>query len=162
MQREMLKSTYETQNCSIASALEVIGERWTLLVIRELFLGTRRFDDFQRNLGIARNVLQARLERLAEEGVVSRTPYQERPARYEYRLTDKGIDLWPVLQTMRLWGDKHTPGEPPVLVRHRECGGVVDERLSCDRCGAPLGPRDVFATRGPGAGPQQDRLPAVA
>jgi DNA-binding HxlR family transcriptional regulator len=160
--RGVLKSTYEGQNCSVAAALEVIGERWTLLVVRDLFLGTRRFDEFQRNLGIARNVLQARLTRLVDAGIVTRTPYQERPLRHEYRLTEKGLDLWPVLHALRSWGDRHTEGEPPVIVRHRGCGGAMDDRRTCEACGAVLGPADVVATRGPGAGLQQDRLPSAA
>ena len=85
------------QNCSIARALEVLGDRWTLLVIRDAFLGVRRFDDFQRDLGVARNVLTDRLDRLVEEGVLERVRYQERPERFEYRLTEKGRDLWPVI-----------------------------------------------------------------
>jgi DNA-binding HxlR family transcriptional regulator len=158
----VLKSTYEGQVCSIAGALEIIGERWTLLVIREAFLGTRRFDEFQRELGIARNVLQARLSRLVDEGVLERVRYQERPERFEYRLTDKGLDLWPVLHALMLWGDRHRGSEPPVVIRHRDCGGAVDDRRRCDACGAELSARDVVATPGPGAGPQQRRLTDAA
>src|SRR4051812_18378593 len=95
--REMLGRTYDSQVCSIAGALEIVGERWTLLVLRDVFLGVRRFDDIQRDLGIARNVLQSRLERLVQEEILERNLYQERPARYEYSLTEKGVDLWPVL-----------------------------------------------------------------
>jgi len=93
----MLKRDYPSQYCPVASTLEVVGERWTLLIIRDVFLGIRRFDDLQRDLGVARNVLQARLERLIEEGILVKRPYQERPLRSEYRLTEKGADLWPVL-----------------------------------------------------------------
>src|SRR5918998_127305 len=103
----MLRRDYAGQNCSIAGTLELVGERWTLLIVRDAFLGIRRFDDFQRNLGIARNVLQSRLERLVEEGILKREPYQERPPRYEYRLTRKGVDLWPVLVALMGWGDRH-------------------------------------------------------
>ena len=91
----MLPRTYDDQNCSVARALEVLGDRWTLLVIRDAFLGVRRFDDFQRDLGVARNVLSDRLARLVDEGLLERHRYQERPERFEYRLTEKGIDLWP-------------------------------------------------------------------
>jgi len=154
----MLKSTYEGQNCSIASALEVVGERWTILVIREAFLGTRRFDDFQRNLGIARNVLQTRLGRLVDEGILERRPYQDRPVRHEYRLTEKGIDLFPVLHALRFWGDRHSGGEPPVIVRHRgECQGVIDDRRICETCGAEVSAREVVATAGPGYVPRPER-----
>jgi DNA-binding HxlR family transcriptional regulator len=158
----VLKSTYEGQTCSIAGALEIIGERWTLLVVREAFLGTRRFDDFQRELGVARNVLQTRLSRLVDEGVLERVRYQERPERYEYRLTDKGRDLWPVLHSLMLWGDRHRGGQPPVVIRHRDCGGAVDDRRRCEACGAELSARDVVATPGPGAGAQQRRLTDAA
>src|SRR3954465_15499240 len=114
----MLGKNYSNQNCSIAGALDLVGERWTLLILREAFLGTRRFDDFQRNLGIARNVLQSRLARLVEEGVLRRERYQERPERFEYRLSRKGVDLWPVLVSLMKWGDKYSaPNGAPVIMR---------------------------------------------
>lgn len=148
----MLGRQYDTQTCSIASALEVVGERWSLLVIRDAFLGVRRFDDFQRSLGVARNVLQARLERLVEEGVLERVQYQERPPRYEYQLTEKGIDLWPVIFALMKWGDRHVyPDGPPVVPVHRDCGGEIDEHRVCKKCGCPLEARDVQARPGPGA-----------
>src|SRR4051812_15920954 len=103
----MLPRTYHDQHCSIARALEVLGDRWTLLVIRDAFLGVRRFDDFQRDLGVARNVLTDRLGRLVEEGVLERVRYQERPERSEYRLTEKGLDLWPVTMALLRWGGRH-------------------------------------------------------
>ena len=110
----MLKRDYPTQYCPVASTLEVIGERWTLLIIRDVFLGIRRFEDLQRDLGVARNILQVRLERLVEEGILVKRPYQERPLRSEYRLTEKGADLWPVLVAMLQWGDRHAlEGERP-------------------------------------------------
>src|SRR5437588_107357 len=96
----MLRSDYGEQNCSIARSLELIGERWTLLILRDVFLGNYRFDELQRNLGVARNVLQTRLERLVEEGILRRVRYQDRPPRHEYRLTRKGTDLWPVLAAL--------------------------------------------------------------
>src|SRR5205823_14777410 len=113
----MLGKDYAGQNCSIAGTLELIGERWTLLVLRDAFLGVRRFDDFQRDLGVARNVLAARLGRLVDEGVLERVAYQERPERFEYRLTEKGLDLWPVLATLMQWGDQHVMGgRAPVVL----------------------------------------------
>ena len=149
----MLPRTYEDQNCSIARALEVLGDRWTILVMRDAFMRVRRFDDFQRNLGVARNVLTDRLGRLVEEGILIRVPYQERPARFEYRLTEKGLDLWPIMIALLQWGDRHYPPEAgrPRVVRHRDCGGEITRHLTCEKCGAELGPRDVVAEPGPGA-----------
>lgn len=146
----MLHRTYEDQECSIARALEVVGERWTMLIVRDVFVGINRFDDLQRSLGIARNILQTRLERLCEEGVLERRPYQQR--RYEYRLTKKGRDLWPAMMTLLSWGDRYyAPEGKPRIVKHRGCGGRLDDRLTCARCGDSLGPRDVYAEWGPGA-----------
>jgi len=144
----MLPRTYETQHCSIAATLEIVGDRWTLLVLREAFLGTRRFGDFQERLGIARNVLSDRLARLVEEEILDRVRYQERPERFEYRLTDKGVDLWPVIVALLHWGDRYAiEGERPVVLRHRDCGGEIDDRRICRACGAPLEARDVTAER---------------
>jgi DNA-binding HxlR family transcriptional regulator len=155
----MLRSDYDDQNCSIARTLEFVGERWSLLIIREAFLGTRRFDDFQRGLGIARNVLQTRLERLTDAGILRRVAYQQRPPRYEYRLTRKGVDLWPVIVSLMKWGDRHAaPAGPPVVLQHRGCGGEVDDRRRCGRCSADLEAWDVFPARGPGAS-QRSSLP---
>jgi len=150
----VLKNTYDGQNCSIAGSLELIGERWTLLLIREAFLGTRRFDDFQRNLGVARNVLQTRLERLVDEGVLRRERYQERPERFEYRLTRKGVDLWPVIVALLKWGDTYAaPNGPPVVIRHAGCGGEIDDHRICMKCGKPLEAHEAQAEAGPGARP---------
>lgn len=137
----------------MARTLELIGERWTILIVREAFLGTRRFDEFHRALGVARNVLQARLERLVEAGILQRVLYQERPPRHEYRLTDKGVDLWPVLVALLKWGDRYAaPAGAPMVLMHRDCGGEVDDRRRCTRCQAELAARDVRAVPGPGAG----------
>jgi DNA-binding HxlR family transcriptional regulator len=156
----VLRRTYDDQVCSIARTLEVVGERWTLLLLRDAFLGVRRFDEFQAGLGIARNVLADRLGRLVDAGVLERRPYSERPLRHEYRLTDKGRDLWPVLFDLARWGDRHdAPDGPPVRFVHHGCGGAVDGHRLCERCGAPLEARDVQAEPGPGAGTQ--RLPAA-
>ena len=115
----MLRRDYEGQNCSIARALEVVGERWTLLIIRDVFLGRRRFDELQESLGIARNVLTDRLNRLVEQRILERVPYSERPKRYEYRLTAKGLELNVALTALRQWGDKHLSAKPPRLLRTR-------------------------------------------
>jgi DNA-binding HxlR family transcriptional regulator len=115
----MLRNDYEGQDCSIARALEIVGERWTLLIIRDAFLGLRRFDQFQESLGIARNVLTDRLGRLVEQGILDRVPYTQRPARYEYRLTPKGRDLAVTLAGLRQWGDKYLSDQPPRITRRR-------------------------------------------
>jgi DNA-binding HxlR family transcriptional regulator len=141
------------QVCSIARTLEVLGERWTLLVIRDVFNGRRRFDQIQENLGVARNVLSARLQWLVDEGILEKRAYQERPPRYEYFLTEKGLDLWPVMLTLLHWGDRHLAGEagPPLEIRHKRCDGIVNERGYCERCGARLEARDAYTRYGPGA-----------
>jgi DNA-binding HxlR family transcriptional regulator len=149
----MLGSDYSNQTCSVAAALEVVGERWSLLIVRSVMLGVRRFDALQKDLGVARNVLQTRLERLIEQGVLERRLYQEHPPRYEYVLTEKGLDLWPTIVALLQWGDRYAPAAdgPPVLLEHRGCGGAVDSHRICERCGKRLGPRDSIAKPGPGA-----------
>jgi DNA-binding HxlR family transcriptional regulator len=143
---EMLPRTYEGQDCSIARTLELMGERWTMLVIREAFLGRRRFDQLAERLGIARNVLTDRLKRLVEEGVLEKVPYQERPQRFEYRLTEKGVDLWPVMVALLQYGDRYyAPDGPPMRLTHRDCGGELDDRRICTRCGEKLRAPDVQA-----------------
>jgi DNA-binding HxlR family transcriptional regulator len=149
----MLGRTYENQTCSVARTLELVGERWTLLIIRDAFLGVRRFGDFAERLGVARNVLQDRLERLVGEGILEKVPYQERPLRHEYRLTDQGRDLWPVLVALLKYGDRHlAPEGPPLLLVHRDCGGEVDDRRRCTACGRELEVGDVRMKTGPGMG----------
>lgn len=148
----MLGRTYDDQVCSIARTLEVLGERWTLLIVRDVLLGLRRFDDFQRSLGVARNVLTDRLGRLVEAGVLERVPYQQHPPRYEYQLTAMGRELAvPVIGLMH-WGDRHLAGAagPPRLTRHHDCGGALHAELVCDRCGRPVAAQDVDVLPGPG------------
>jgi DNA-binding HxlR family transcriptional regulator len=132
----MLGRTYEDQVCSVARALEVLGERWTLLLVRDALLGIRRFDDFQQSLGIARNVLAERLRRLVEAGVLERVRYEERPPRFEYRLTAMGRALGGPVVSLMQWGDRYLPGPggPPRVARHRGCGGTVHSRLTCAKC----------------------------
>nr|WP_062340299.1 helix-turn-helix domain-containing protein [Herbidospora sakaeratensis] len=150
----MLPRTYEGQVCSIARTLEVIGERWTLLIVRDALRGTRRFEDFRANLGIAHNILSDRLGKLREAGVLERRLYQTKPDRHEYHVTAAGLDLWPIVMSSLLWGDRHrAPEGPPLLVRHRGCGGSLRPGLTCDRCGRSLGPHDCDMEPGPGAQP---------
>jgi DNA-binding HxlR family transcriptional regulator len=149
----MLGRTYEGQNCSAARALELVGERWSLLIIRDaIFGGTTRFADFQRSLGVARNILAARLDRFVEEGIMERRLYSERPPHHEYVLTDKGRDLQPVVLALTRWGDRWAaPAGAPVLFEHAGCGGSLEHHLVCTGCAeAPTG-KQVVARPGPGA-----------
>jgi DNA-binding HxlR family transcriptional regulator len=148
----MAGGTFADMHCSVARTLAVIGERWTLLVLRDAFNGVRRFDDFLHSLGIARNILADRLQQLVDQGVFERRRYQERPPRYEYRLTQKGLDLFPVLTAVREWGDRHLAAEagPPIVVIHRVCGHEVAATVRCPSCDQPVTARDVRSERGPG------------
>ena len=141
----MLDRTYPDQVCSIARSLEVIGERWSLLIVRDAFLGSARFSEFQRSLGIARNVLAQRLSRLVEEGVF------EHRADGAYVLTAKGRELAPALHQLMKWGDRHyAPDGPPRLTLHRGCGGRVEGDMVCERCGEHVRQRGLELTPGPG------------
>jgi DNA-binding HxlR family transcriptional regulator len=138
--------------CSVARALSVCGDRWTLLILRDAFLGTRRFDAFQAQLCITRHRLADRLTKLVGYGVLRKERYQERPPRDEYRLTDKGRDLYGVVVMLAAWGDRWMAGAdgPPVVRVHRDCGHVATLRLACEHCGAPVTARDMEARPGPG------------
>jgi DNA-binding HxlR family transcriptional regulator len=148
----MLNRTYDNQVCSIARTLEVVGERWTLLVLRDVLQGTRRFDDLVRSLGVARNVLSDRIDRLVEHGLLERKAYQDHPPRFEYHPTAKGSELLVVLLGLMHWGDRHLAGDagPPRIVEHRDCGGAVVEQLACAACGQPVTPDQVTTRPGPG------------
>lgn len=148
----MERKSFADMHCSVAQCLEVVGEWWSMLILRDVFLGVTRFDDFQQRLGISRNILNQRLNHLVDAGVLAKVPYSEHPPRYDYRLTDKGRDLWPVLTTMRQWGDKHAaPGGPPMEVVHTGCGEVTEAVMVCSVCGERLEGRDVRVVPGPGA-----------
>jgi DNA-binding HxlR family transcriptional regulator len=149
----VLGRTYEDQVCSIARSLEVLGERWTLLIVRDAILGLRRFDEFRTSLGVARNVLTDRLGRLIEAGIMERVPYQTGPVRYEYLLTPAGRELGiPVIGLMH-WGDRHRPepAGPPRLTLHDGCGGAVRLAFRCEECDAVVPPGELSLVRGPGA-----------
>jgi DNA-binding HxlR family transcriptional regulator len=145
----VLKRTYEGQNCSIARTLELVGERWTLLIIRDAFLGLRRFDEFQDSLGVARNVLSDRLNRLVEVGILERTAYSERPPRFEYRLTEKGRDLGVPLLALMQWGDRHLAHKPPRIARRRSDRGKIRAALVA-RDDSVVSPAEVEIVAGPG------------
>jgi DNA-binding HxlR family transcriptional regulator len=146
----VLKRDYDGQNCSIARALEVVGERWTLLIVRDAFLGLCRFDEFQESLGIARNVLTDRLNRLVDEGIFERVRYSERPERFEYRLTEKGRELNIALAGLRQWGDKYLSEKPPRLMRRKADRTPVVAAL-VPKGAEILRPEDVETVPGPGA-----------
>ncbi len=150
---QVLRRDYPGLDCSVAKALEVIGERWSLLIVRSIMHSNRRFGEIQESLGIARNVLSARLERLIDEDIVERRAYSESPPRYEYFLTEKGLDLWPALIALLNWGDRYSPTSdgPRRLIVHKECGGTVSERGICEHCGKVLTARDAKQVPGPGA-----------
>lgn len=139
-------------HCAVAQTLEQIGEWWTLLILRDAFLGVRRFEDFQRRLGIARNILANRLDTLVEHGILERRLYSERPERREYRLTDKGRELWSVMTAIRQWGDRWVlpPEEPPVVLVHDRCGQRCEAVMHCSECGEPLELQDIHLESGPG------------
>ena len=148
----MLGRDYHDENCSVARALETLGERWTMLIVRDAFLGVRRFDGFARKLGLAPNILSKRLATLVEAGVLARRAYHERPLRYEYALTERGLELFPVIVALMAWGDRHfAPTGPPVRLRHRDCGGDLDAGTRCAICDEPVGPRDAEWWWGPGS-----------
>ncbi|MBV9605329.1 MAG: helix-turn-helix transcriptional regulator [Solirubrobacterales bacterium] len=138
-------------NCSVARTWAVIGERWTMLIIREAFRGTRRFDGFQERLGVGRNILSNRLARLTEEGIFERSRYQEAPDRYEYRLTPKGMDLYPVLLMLMRWGDRYKIDEAPVRLYHKDCGELASPELHCSHCGERVDFQSLSAEYAPDA-----------
>jgi DNA-binding HxlR family transcriptional regulator len=155
------KVSFADRECSLARSLDIVGEWWTLLIVRDAFLGVTRFDDFVDRLGIARNVLTARLDTLVEAGVLDKVPYEEgNRTRYDYRLTEMGRDLFPVVTALRQWGDRWVVGEghEPLLLQHRTCGEVVHGVFTCDHCGEPLVPRDAKAIAGPGLSNPEELL----
>jgi len=151
---------WSSANCTLGRAMDVLGEKWTILVVREVFLGIRRFEDLRVRTGIPRQVLTNRLAALVTHGILRRHPYQEpgERVREEYRLTDKGLDLYPVLAALLAWGDRYLGDAdgPPVVLAHRECGEPAHVELHC-RAGHRLAPREVATTIGPGARPRLSR-----
>ena len=142
----------ESLPCSVVRTLSVVGDRWTLLILRDCFLGIRRFDQFQADLGVSRHRLSDRLSKLVAEGVLEKVPYQEKPLRHEYKLTEKGLELYPIIVSLLNWGDKWLAGEagPPVELVHKSCGQTAKLELTCSSCGEVVGPKDMKAKAGPG------------
>jgi DNA-binding HxlR family transcriptional regulator len=141
---------------SVGSALALVGERWTLLILREAFFGVRRFGQLARNLEIPRPTLSARLRTLVDAGLLERVLYASEPDRHEYRLTDSGRDLFPAIVALMRWGDERFPGPkgPPIILRHNVCGEIADPRLTCHQCGGAIDARNVTPEPGPGFGEQ--------
>jgi len=137
---------------SVSRTLELVGERWTLLILREAFFGVRRYAQLARNLGIPRPTLSGRLRTLVDAGLLERVPYGAGPAHHEYRLTRAGIDLFASIVTLMRWGDEHLAGAhgPPIVLRHNECGKVADPYLACRSCGGEIDARNVTPERGAG------------
>lgn len=148
----MQRTDYSQMVCSIARTLDVIGEPWSPLILRDVFVGITRFDQLQTELGMSRKVLTERLKWLVQQDVLRREPYSDRPPRYEYVLTDKGRELCDLLLVMARWGDRWTAGAagPPVLYRHHHCGQVSHVELQCSACGQPMNAVDVDVLPGPG------------
>lgn len=145
---------------SIAATLDAVGDRWTLLILRDLFRGVRRFEQLQQDLGIARNLLADRLQRLAGNGIVTRVPYQDRPVRYDYRLTPKGADLSPALVALMHWGDQWcVDGDPPTLLVHETCGTSLEHTVRCPSCEMSVGATQIRSRPGPGMLVASDRTP---
>jgi DNA-binding HxlR family transcriptional regulator len=149
----VLQRDYPDQVCSIARSLEVVGERWTLLILRDALIGKTRFEEFEESLGIASNTLTNRLKLLGDEGVFERVPDPERPGRRKYVLTDKGRELAPALIVLMKWGDRHYPEPkgPPRLTLHAGCGGNIGPDLRCERCGHRARAGEIELPPGPGA-----------
>jgi DNA-binding HxlR family transcriptional regulator len=151
------------ETCSMARTVSVIGDRWTLLILRDCFLRIRRFEDFQERLGVTRPILAERLKKLVDAFVLVKVPYQQRPVRYEYRLTPKGLDLYPIVMAIVHWGDVHMAGKKgrPLLHTHDLCGKDFDPMMVCSECGEPLAPRQVHVHPGPGAKSPRHLPPAA-
>jgi DNA-binding HxlR family transcriptional regulator len=157
----MLGKDYQRQDCSLARALEAIGERWTLLIVRDAFYGVRRFSDFQAHLDVPKAVLSDRLSGLVENGILERKPDPDRPGRQIYELTAAGRDLWPVLHSILVWGDRHRYPNSRVF-RHALCGTQIEDRGNCPKCGIVPGPEDLEMVTRRGRGTLRDDPVAVA
>jgi DNA-binding HxlR family transcriptional regulator len=141
----MKRTQFSDQPCAVARTMDIVGELWTFMIIRNVFLGVRRFEGLRANLGISRKVLAERLDLLVQRGILERRPYQDRPPRHEYRLTPMGVDLFPVLMALARWGNRWLTGArgAPIEFVHRKCGQVTHARVVCSACGEDLGAHNV-------------------
>jgi DNA-binding HxlR family transcriptional regulator len=160
----MKKIDFSEMRCSLARSLDVIGDWWTPLIVRDIFLGVTRFDDIAEDLGISRNLLTRRLKHLVGKGVLSRQAYQTRPTRHDYQLTEAGLDLVPAILALTAWGDRWAqPAEgPPIRFLHRTCGAVFEARVTCSGCGEEIMAADVTALPGPGGAAQPGTMVVAA
>lgn len=148
----MQRTSFEGMNCSIARTLDIVGEWWSLLIVRDAFLGVTKFDDFQARLGISRNILTQRLNHLVDNEILERVQYQDHPRRYEYHLTEKGLDLFHTVTALREWGDRWlAPDGSPLMLRHQTCKHVAKAVPACSHCGERLDIAEVTLFPGPGA-----------
>lgn len=158
----MKRTSFDQMACSLAQTLEAVGDWWAPLIVRDVSIGINRFDDLVRDLGISRNLLTERLGHMIEVGILTKHCYQARPERFEYRLTEAGLDLIPIMYALMDWGDKWRPTEagPPMMTRHT-CGEYVRPQICCDHCGIPLVAQDITAVAGPGgrSGPGTRLMP---
>lgn len=142
----MSRADLSSSACTVARAVAAVGDEWTLLILREMFLGSRRFDDFLRQTGMSSHLLSGRLKKLVALGIVRRSVYSQRPLRHEYSLTGMGQDLWPIIVAMKQWGDRWLlDGVPPVQIVHKGCESVTQPQMTCSECGEPMGARDARA-----------------
>lgn len=142
----MGRAALSSQTCTIARAAALVGDEWTIMILREMFLGTRRFDDFLRQTGMSTHLLSQRLKKLESSRIVSRTAYCQRPPRYEYRLTEMGRALWPIVISFKQWGDRWLhDGDPPVALVHKACSAVTEPQMTCSECGEPMDAHDAEA-----------------
>jgi len=146
--------------CSVARALSIVGDRWTLLILRDSFLGTKRFDKFQKQIGLSRHRLTDRLNKLVEYEILRKVPYQEKPLRHEYRLTRKGVEFYPVLMTLAKWGDNWMAGGDgaPIEYTHTACNHNMTVNICCSECGEVINPKEVIPKVGPGLRAYQAKI----
>lgn len=159
----MRRTSFAQWPCSVARTMDLLGDWWTPLVLREAFYGITRFDEFQQGLGIARNTLADRLRRLVDEGLLEKRPYQSDPVRHDYVLTEMGRDFFPVLAAMSRWGDRWLAGAegPPIDLHHERCGHVTHAEVVCEHCREPLHSSDTTMRMGPGYPPRLAARPDV-
>lgn len=145
----MSRADLAKTSCPVSRAVERVGDPWVLMILREVFLGSRRFDEFQRNTGASPHILSQRLKQMCADGILRKRAYSAHPLRHEYLLTEKGRDLWPVIVMLKAWGDKWLGTEGAVTLTHKGCGHQMTPRLTCPDCGEALDARDVIADLGP-------------